>query len=784
MKRAFLIIPALLLTFFGQAQAPPKPFITTWQTTSANETVTIPTVDGETYNYNVKWGDGSDITTHTNATPPSHTYTSADTYTITISGTFPRIQFRITKIPTPPFFSYSVATKQIRTIEQWGDNLWTSMSKAFQGCRNLTINATDAPDLSRVTDISGMFFRTRLTAGDLSRWNMSNVTNMARTFEFSVFNGDISKWDVSSVTNMTRTFKTPFPFNVDISEWDVSSVTTMEDMFNGSSFNGDISKWNVSSVTIMEGMFNGSSFNGDISNWNVSSVTNMSWMFVGRIVFLGTQISTRTPFNGDISNWNVSNVTDMSWMFRGSSFNGDISEWDISKVKSMSNMFVDSPMSSENYDKLLIGWSTLTSDETQIPNGILFGSPAHYTCAGVAARNKLINTHSWLIPRGELVELRTDAVALSAVTAQCEVTKAGLTAPTAKSSCTIGEGVTVEATHDVNVFPITESTLITWTYTHNSKSIVQTQTVTITEDTMPPKVTALNAITVECSQAEDNLPIPTANDACDGEIMGTHNVTNFPITSNTTITWTYTDKAGNTAEQTQEITITDAAPVPVLANLQPFSACSQITENDLTAPTARDVCDKKVIIATTTANFPITKSGTITWTYEDTAGNTIMQTQKVVVSNDVLVPNVNPLSSINEQCEVASLTAPTATNCAGETFTATHDVASIPIKTNQTITWTYTDNAGNTATQTQEVTITPCVLSTAGDAVEAVVFPNPSGRYVEVQFLVESPIRILSVGGELMLESTTNTRIDAASLQSGLYLIQLPDGRLLKFVKR
>ncbi|MBC6401518.1 MAG: T9SS type A sorting domain-containing protein, partial [Ekhidna sp.] len=75
-------------------------------------------------------------------------------------------------------------------------------------------------------------------------------------------------------------------------------------------------------------------------------------------------------------------------------------------------------------------------------------------------------------------------------------------------------------------------------------------------------------------------------------------------------------------------------------------------------------------------------------------------------------------------------------------------------------------------------------LGVRDDALEAVVFPNPSGRYVEVQSPVESPIRILSVGGELVLKSTTNAKIDAASLRSGLYLIQLPDGRLLKFVKR
>ncbi|MBC6399961.1 MAG: T9SS type A sorting domain-containing protein, partial [Ekhidna sp.] len=110
--------------------------------------------------------------------------------------------------------------------------------------------------------------------------------------------------------------------------------------------------------------------------------------------------------------------------------------------------------------------------------------------------------------------------------------------------------------------------------------------------------------------------------------------------------------------------------------------------------------------------------------------------------------------------------------------------ATFPITSKTTITWTYTDKAGNTATQTQAVTITACVLSAAGDASEAVVFPNPSGRYVEVQSPVESPIRILSVGGELVLESTTNVKVDAVSLHSGLYLVQLPDGRLLKFVKR
>lgn len=54
-------------------------------------------------------------------------------------------------------------------------------------------------------------------------------------------------------------------FNGDISQWDVSNVTNMQSMFEGSYFNGDISLWNVSNVTNMSCMFKDSLFNGDIS---------------------------------------------------------------------------------------------------------------------------------------------------------------------------------------------------------------------------------------------------------------------------------------------------------------------------------------------------------------------------------------------------------------------------------------------------------------------------------------------------------------------------------------
>ena len=170
-------------------------------------------------------------------------------------------------------------------------------------------------DVSNVTDMSFMFFCSKFN-GDIGQWNVSNVTDMRDMFEASQFNGDISQWDVSKVTDMRCMFRET-QFNGDISQWNVSNVTNMRIMFNQSQFNGDISKWDVSNVTDMRMMFHNSQYNGDISKWNVSNVKDMDYMFY------------QSQFNGDISKWNVSNVKTMSHMFSYSKFNGDISKWEI-----------------------------------------------------------------------------------------------------------------------------------------------------------------------------------------------------------------------------------------------------------------------------------------------------------------------------------------------------------------------------------------------------------------------------------------------------------------------
>lgn len=405
-------------------------FITKWETIGANESITIPTFPGETYSYTVNWGDGStDSTIYTG--DASHTYTSANTYTVTITGTFPRI-----------YFNNTGDKDKIISIEDWGDGQWTSMADAFEGCAKLQINDADAPNLSLVTKMNSMFNGcTLLAPQSLNNWDVSNVDNMAWMFGDAInFNGDISSWNVGNVTNMHGMFFNAESFNNDIGSWNVGNVTAMNAMFcEAAAFNINLSNWDISNVTTIGKMLNGavafnqplnwgtktssitqmssvfgyaSSFNQDISGWDVSNVTNMSNLFLNA-----------TSFNQDISSWDVNQVTNMNHMFSGAtsfnvflnwgsktqnvtdmhamfsgaiSFNQDIGDWDIGSVTSMTSMLNNSGLSKDNYESTLLGWSQLTG----VPSGISLGAQGLIYCPTTATGRAVLtdpNGLNWTI---------------------------------------------------------------------------------------------------------------------------------------------------------------------------------------------------------------------------------------------------------------------------------------------------------------------------------------------------------------------------------------------------
>ena len=301
---------AIAITVTGQADAIPPAFITTWETTAADDSITIP----GTGTYTVNWGDGTAPEDVTGSV--MHAYASPGNHTVHISGGLTAITLG----------DNATNAAKLRSIEQWGDIRWASMEDAFSGAANMRYNATDTPDLSGVSNMRYAFSNTDFGAS-LSDWDVSQVDSMSSMFAYSAFNGDISGWDVSGVTDMSSMFSTNSAFNGDLSSWNTSSVKLMNDMFYYSYFDGDISNWNVSGVMDMSYMFAESAFNGDLSSWNTSSVKLMNDMFY------------YSYFDGDISNWNVSGVMDMSYMFTGSAFSGNVSSWNVSSAEYMDSMF-------------------------------------------------------------------------------------------------------------------------------------------------------------------------------------------------------------------------------------------------------------------------------------------------------------------------------------------------------------------------------------------------------------------------------------------------------------
>ena len=305
----------------------------------------------------VDWGDAttSTITSHTSP-DITHTYASAGTYSISITGTLPGWQF-----------NNGGDRRKILNISSWGV-LDITTNAIFRGCTNLTSNATDYPTIT--------------------------TTNLLQTFaSCHNFNGNVGNWDVSGVTNMAGMFSNAQAFNQDIGSWDLSSATDISSMFvNAIAFNNggssSIGSWNTSSVTNMSSMFNSATAFNQPLTWNTAAVTNMNSMF-----------SSASALNQPLT-FDTGAVTNMQNMFRdATAFNQDIGSWNVANVTNLAGFMSSknpATFSTTNLDAIYNGWVTVQSSKT-----ISFGS-AKYSASGTAGRNYLTGTKLWTITDGGL----------------------------------------------------------------------------------------------------------------------------------------------------------------------------------------------------------------------------------------------------------------------------------------------------------------------------------------------------------------------------------------------
>ena len=245
-------------------QPDPEAFIVSFDLTSHARTVQIDTTslpihlkEEDRYgDYSLDCdGDGIFEQTHLNGNATC-IYEHPGHYHIQIKGVIPRI------------FLSSIS--DTIDVEQWGNIQWKTMAFMGSNCTHLTISAKDAPDLSHVTSMAGMFWDATYFNSPIEHWDVSHVTDMRNLF-FLVqsFNQPLNAWDVSHVEDMERMFYGASAFNSPIDRWNVSKVKSFREMFsNATAFNQSLQTWRPRKANMRRMFYHAESFNQDLSHWN------------------------------------------------------------------------------------------------------------------------------------------------------------------------------------------------------------------------------------------------------------------------------------------------------------------------------------------------------------------------------------------------------------------------------------------------------------------------------------------------------------------------------------
>ena len=296
----------------------------------------------------------------------------------------------------------------------------------------------------------------------------------------------------------------------------------------------------------------------------------------------------------------------------------------------------------------------------------------------------------------------------------CSASSVALGTATTADNC----GVASVSNNAPATFPA-GSTTVTWTVTDvNGNTATATQTVTVTDDQNPtitaPATIAVNADAGACFATIASLGTPTTADNCGVASVSNNAPETFPV-GTTTVTWTVTDAAGNTATATQTVTVTDNQnPVVVTKNITAYldaTGNASIVAADVNNGSSDNCGIATMSVSPNSFTCANVGANTVTLTVTDVNGNSATSTATVTV-----VDNVNPAITapatiaVNADAgacfaTIASLGTPaTADNC-GVASVSNNAPETFPVGST-TVTWTVTDVNGNTATATQTVTVT------------------------------------------------------------------------------
>jgi len=237
------------------------------------------------------------------------------------------------------------------------------------------------------------------------------------------------------------------------------------------------------------------------------------------------------------------------------------------------------------------------------------------------------------------ITIQQPTITIEATAAQTPVTLGTVTA------IDLVDGAITPSSDAPATFPVGITT-VTYTATDGAgNTTTATQTVTVA-DTTPPVLTVQNpGITVEATATQMTVSLGTvaATDLVDGPLTPVNNApATFPL-GITTVTWTATDAAGNSATAQQQVTVQDTTPPTITAPaaVSADSNTGQPIAVSIGTATATDIFIPVTITSNAPAAFPIGDT-TVIWTATDANGNSVTDTQLVTVVDTSVLANLPP----------------------------------------------------------------------------------------------------------------------------------------------
>ena len=289
----------------------------------------------------------------------------------------------------------------------------------------------------------------------------------------------------------------------------------------------------------------------------------------------------------------------------------------------------------------------------------------------------------------------------------------------------IGSGVTYNASNGTWTVEFTPQQIgegvnktLAATVTDSDGQTGTTSVTSITLDTTKAVISGATDTTIEAGSAFDAKAGVTAADTVDGDVTANiqvAGVVNTAVPGEYTLTYSYTDTAGNASSVSRKITVADTTKA-VISGATDTTIESGSAFDAKAGVTVADIVDGDVtanIQVAGSVNTAVPGEYTLTYSYTDGAGNASLVSRKITVTDTTkAVISGATDTTIESGSTFDAKVGVTAADTVDGDVTANIQVAGVvntAVPGEYTLTYSYTDTAGNASSVSRKITVTDTI---------------------------------------------------------------------------